>query len=223
MEADGLISDCHIGNMFTTISVPQLTEDTDFERTSAGHLAMPDATMEEIADKALEIRTQLEEVDREYILQRLAVLSSLEKPTKASIAAQRACKATVGGIKFGSLVGFGADIDFGIPGTAEGRPRWCRKPWMHDEGMINILPRRGGTGGDAPWEILVCLPKGIIKAMLKWTEFGQFVDRRVNDGDALDHVRHQAKPFCRRLLYLDSETTRMIDTSNDWSGGDGKC
>lgn len=195
--------------MFTTVAVPHMIEVWKLQRKPNGMAALPFATLDEIADQALEIRTYLGNVDEEYVLQRLAVLSSLQRPLEASAAAQRACMPTTTGVKFGSLVSFGADVDFGIPGTTSGYPRWCRKPWMHDEGMINILPRKGGTSGDTPWEILVCLPEKTIKLMLKWEELGQFVDRWVNDGDPLDFVKRKALLPGRHCIYLDGTQTRL--------------
>jgi hypothetical protein len=164
----------------------------------------------EFATVAYEIRCTLEGVDQEYMLQRLTLLSSLAIPTDASEAAQRACLPAVSGVKFGSLVNYGADLDFGLPGTAgDGCPIWCRKPWMHDEGMINILPRKGGTKGKADWEILLCLPMKIIAFMLGPEEFGQFVERCVHDRDPGKFSKRKTQFPGRRRINLEGTDGRL--------------
>lgn len=168
------------GNLFVTAAVPYLCKDMIPEHDN--ELELPGTTVADIASIAYKLRSTLEGIGKDHVLQRIALLSQLNHPTDASAAAARACHPAVTGVKFGSLVNFGADLDFGIPGTTgDGSPRFCRKPWMYDEGMVNILPRKGGTKGSADWEILLCLPASTIEIMLRSHEFGQYIKRFVHD------------------------------------------
>ncbi|KAI0128709.1 hypothetical protein BJ170DRAFT_682494 [Xylariales sp. AK1849] len=148
------------------------------------HLHLPHAGIAEIATTAMRIRVGIRDsVDEDYIDTRLSILAKLPQPHKAYLAMERALNPTQTGVKLYSLIHYGADIDFGIPGTGgeDGRPRWCRKPWMYDEGAVHVLPRRGGTKGDADWEIMVCLPQNIMTKLLDVDEFGAYVIRYCND------------------------------------------
>ena len=180
------------GNLFTTVScridAPAFMSSTEQRPAALKH----------ISAFAYRLREAIRQVDKNYIIPRLQVLSKLEGPLSACSASFRACMPRKFGVRMGSLVTFGADLDFGIPGTAgDGRPRWCRKPWMTAEGSINILPRRGGTQGDADWEILICLPREQMANLLLEWELGQFVESHVHDKDPTIYFRREAQPLGR--------------------------
>ncbi|KAI1842648.1 hypothetical protein JX266_011110 [Neoarthrinium moseri] len=197
------------GNLFSTVAVEKFIQEVVPRAQSASAKAekplLCNASLLEIASCAMDIREGISDVTKAYTVPRLRKLAQLEDPTKASTAAARACLPTKTGVKLGSLVDFGADTNFGIPGTAgDGRPRFCRKPWMMDGGMVNILPRRGGTHGDAPWEILVCLPAHTIEKLVHNDALGPFIDSYVQDKDPRISYRRPAEiPGRPRLPNID--------------------
>ncbi|KAH6654215.1 transferase family-domain-containing protein [Truncatella angustata] len=201
----------YFGNMFTTVSLRtkarHIVPKPSYDKLSPRKRILPPVELGEIAEVAANIREELELIDQDYVLQRMARLATLTKPTEAAVAAQRACRPAETGVRFGSLVKFGADVPFGIPGTTgDGTARFCRKPWMRDEGMINLLPRKGGTKGDADWEILLCLPDKTISALLKEDELGQFVEKHVHDNDPSKHgKRRTTRPGGRSINLIGTE------------------
>ena len=98
----------YFGNMFTTAAATFDIE--DFVPREQGST---DSTFKLYARCALEIRKKLGEVDLEYVVGRLNILENLVNPLDASKAMARASQTSLGGVRFGSLVDFGADLDFG--------------------------------------------------------------------------------------------------------------
>ncbi|KAK6088128.1 hypothetical protein SCUP234_01194 [Seiridium cupressi] len=167
-------------------------------------------SLEYIALVAYKIRYSNQALTRDSILDRLTILSNMKNPAEVPVAANRACLPAVSGVKFESLVNLGADINFGIPGTinaaGDRRPRGCRRPWMHDIGTINILPRKGGTEGDADWEILLCFPDKVMQIFTNAEEFGQFFRRHVLEKDPTTFWKRWL-PGVRRLYLAGTEPT----------------
>ncbi|KAK9781628.1 putative Transferase family-domain-containing protein [Seiridium cardinale] len=166
-----------------------------------------------IAFVAYKIRYSNHTFTRDSILNRLTILSNMKNPAEIPVAANRACLPAVSGVKFESLANLGADIDFGIPGTinaaGDRRPRGCRRPWMHDMGTINILPRKGGTEGDADWEILLCFPDKVMQIFTGPEEFGQFLRGYVLEKDPTTFWRRWLLGV--RRLYVEGTERTIYD------------
>jgi hypothetical protein len=54
---------------------------------------------------------------------------------------------------------FGAQLQWGIPGTASSHPEFIRRAYNPSDGGVNIMPRRRDpiNGVDAPYEVVVRL------------------------------------------------------------------
>lgn len=125
---------------------------------------LPPLTIHTIARAATHIRRAIAAVDDAYIRARFSFVASLP-PTSADPTAitkenntatlKQALDPARTGLDFTSWDAFGAEFDFGIPGTtADGKPAWVRKTWSAGEGAVNILPRKAG----AEWfEVLLAL------------------------------------------------------------------
>ncbi|KAH8896635.1 hypothetical protein GQ53DRAFT_838191 [Thozetella sp. PMI_491] len=173
----------HFGNMFVTALAKQSVEALVVPcESSMGGISTP-----VLGRAARKIRSALNQLraSKEATGLRMVMLSETKAPIEMSKAWARLVQPGTSGVKMGSLATFGADLDFGIPGTGKGgKPRWCRKPWMRDEGMVNILPRRGGTQGNADWEVLVCLRTDEMNAVAHHLCMNQWAFRYVDDFDA---------------------------------------
>ncbi|KAK8233896.1 transferase family-domain-containing protein [Phyllosticta capitalensis] len=130
-----------------------------------------------VAKAALNIRAAIQEVDKDYAQQRLDLWASLQDPSSTLHAFWRALDMPDTGIFLSSWVNFGADVDFAIPGTTTGCAQYVRKPWSASEGACNILPRKGGTKGDADWEVLVQLSVEDMERLCVETEFGRLANK----------------------------------------------
>jgi hypothetical protein len=79
----------------------------------------------------------------------MSKLDQLRDP-RVVTALQRYCMSKSLGVAFSSHKNHGANINFGIPGTAEGgTAKWCREPWAADVCAVTVLPRPGGYDGQA--------------------------------------------------------------------------
>ncbi|KAF4539268.1 Trichothecene 3-o-acetyltransferase [Lasiodiplodia theobromae] len=117
-----------------------------------------------LARAALAIRRAISAVDGDFVQHRVEAWSGLDDPRQllATLGAKMDLRET--GVFVTSWVGFGADVEWSIPGVAgaeqqQGVKAACvRKPWCEGEGGVNVMPRRGGTrGGEEDWEVLVRL------------------------------------------------------------------
>ncbi|KAI0012308.1 hypothetical protein F4779DRAFT_84558 [Xylariaceae sp. FL0662B] len=127
---------------------------------SDGSEAMPSLYTGCLAQAALAIRRAVNAVDPDYAQQQLSTPAPVEDAREARDAITRALDMPNTGVRVRSQATLGADLKFGIPGIGgDGTPRWIRKPWISSEGDVVILPRRGGTEGDANWEFVVALEK----------------------------------------------------------------
>ncbi|KAK7517771.1 transferase family-domain-containing protein [Phyllosticta citriasiana] len=157
-----------LGELVST-SVPECLEE---HRSGVSTVAV-------IANAALNIRNTVQAVDKAFTQQRLDLWSSLQDPSSTLHAFWRALDMAEAGIFLSSWVSFGADVDFGIPGTTTGRAQWIRKTRSASEGACNILPRKLGTKGDADWEVLVQLRIEDMERLCEETELGRLAKKVV--------------------------------------------
>ncbi|KAK8048511.1 O-acetyltransferase [Apiospora phragmitis] len=154
---------------------------------SDGPPRLEPALTEDIAMCAHQIRRNLHLIRPDNIEDRLSTLMTLERPLDAPAASQRAVRSYKYGVKVGSHVhSRGADVDFGIPGTPDaggGRPRFVRTPWMRDNGMVHIMPRRGGSKGDEDWVVLVGADSPVLDQLCSGGELCRWASGFVDDRD----------------------------------------
>jgi hypothetical protein len=76
-------------------------------------------------------------------------------------------------------VTLGADIEFDIPGAAEGgmKPAWVRHAYVPNEGFMLVLPRQGGAKGDADWEIWLGMREEDMDSLAEEGELGGWLCR----------------------------------------------
>ncbi|KAK7987653.1 hypothetical protein PG989_007968 [Apiospora arundinis] len=196
-DSDGLVPEDYFGNMSMELAVTSRDiEDVVHPETTKASLKaasrLEPATIDTIASCASAIRDEILLIDPDYVEDRLAMLETLATPLDAIDAYKRAVKSHKYGAKVGSLVGFGADIDFGIPGTPKdeekqgggARARFVRKPWTRDNGMITIMPRRSGSRGlDDDWVVLVCADSVVLEQLCSKEELGRWATAFVDDED----------------------------------------
>lgn len=74
-------------------------------------------------------------------------------------------------------VGLGADLEYDIPHVEGGKRKaaWMRRAYVPYDGAMNILPRRGGTGGDEDWEVWLGLRKEDMDVLTSKGELGQWL------------------------------------------------
>ena len=191
-DLNGLIPPNYFGNMSMNLAVTarDINDIIRPETTTCSRKGPPrlgPVQLTTVASSAAVIRDELRLIGRENIEERLAMFHALEQPVDAVDAGARAVRSHKYGAKVSSLVTFDADIDFGIPGTPskDGRPRFVRKPWVKDNGMMHIMPRRGGTKeeSDADWVVLVCADSPVLEQLCSGYELGQWAVGFVDDED----------------------------------------
>ncbi|KAB2569537.1 hypothetical protein DBV05_g11789 [Lasiodiplodia theobromae] len=138
--------------------------DSTTSRTHRTH-ASTRTSIPALARAALAIRRAISVVDGGFVQRRVEAWSGLEDPRQllATLGAKMDLKES--GVFVTSWVGFGADVEWSIPGVQSAaaaggmKAEWVRKPWCEGEGGgVNVMPRRGGTrGGEEDWELLVRL------------------------------------------------------------------
>lgn len=77
-------------------------------------------------------------------------------------------------------VALGADVEFTIPGVCDGnptKPSWMRRAYVAFDGAMTILPRQGGTKGDADWEVWLALRREDMDIIQEEGELGAWVCR----------------------------------------------
>ncbi|KAK8041986.1 hypothetical protein PG993_006509 [Apiospora rasikravindrae] len=211
-DSDGLVPPDYFGNMsmdlaVTTRTIRQILHPGTTIWPEEGPPLLPPARTQTIAVCAYRIRQELLGIEPDKIEDRLAILTTLAQPQEAAVARRRAVQSHKYGVKVGSLVDSGADVDFGIPGTPRedgngGRPRFIRKPWMADNGMVNIMPRRGGSRGDDDWVVLVCADSPVLEQLCLAGELGRWASGFVDDQDP---SLWWERRFGARRLPLDEE------------------
>lgn len=68
----------------------------------------------------------------------------------------------------------GADCQWGIPGTSDGKPKAIRRAAWVSEGGITVLPRRRER--DEPYEIQISLAEDDMKALEEQLSTGGWLD-----------------------------------------------
>ncbi|KAK0648638.1 hypothetical protein B0T16DRAFT_506981 [Cercophora newfieldiana] len=138
------------------------------------------ATRRDIAEAAWLVRKAIQAFDDPaHIARHLSLLSNVlsgDDPDLLAKASDAALDTQRTGLDASVWADFGLGIDFGIPGAVRGKPDWMRKTYSAgNNGSLNILPRQGGTKGDADWEILLSLRRDVMDRILEKTELGGFI------------------------------------------------
>lgn len=119
-----------------------------------------------------EIRRTIAKVDNEWVAKHLGYFKSIDTITDTELGL---------GFRFGmdiyvtSWMNFGADLQWGIPGTdldetsLGGRPEFIRRSYGVADGGMMIMPRRRHqmNGEDAPYEVMVRLAKVDMERLLE--------------------------------------------------------
>lgn len=188
-DSDGVVPPDYFGNASSNEAVITLNlrniihpETTQCQGNGAARLAL--ARSGTIATCADQIRQTLLRVQPDTIEDRLALYVTFERPQDVPIASRRALRTHKQGVRVGSLADHGADIDFRIPGTGgggDGRPRFVRKPWAMENGLVNILPRRRDSDDD--WVVLVGADGPVLDQLCSESELGRWASGFVDDAD----------------------------------------
>ena len=120
---------------------------------------------------------QAVKLNNKYVGDRLKTFSSLSDPTEVFSAYERARDTSYAGIDFSSWRDQGADVEFGIPGTSTSKLEFWRKARSPTEGAYNILPRKGGSKGEAVWEVSLGLSVDDMNRLCSKNELGGWVSR----------------------------------------------
>lgn len=119
-----------------------------------------------------EIRRTIAKVDNTWVSNHLGFFKSIDAITDTELGL---------GFRFGmdiyitSWMNFGADLQWGIPGTdleeqsLGGRPEFIRRSYGVADGGMMIMPRRRHqmNGNDAPYEVMVRLAKVDMERLLE--------------------------------------------------------
>lgn len=147
-----------------------------------GNMALFSSTEVAVADctsllpMALALTTTLSAVDNEWLTERLASLSQLDK---SSHLVPSFTTRNGPDLFITSAQRFDMGWDWGIPGTSDGRPSAIRMPGITDpmrEGGMIVLPRREEEGRD--YEVQTTLEEGDMERLLKG--LGNLVTRVVD-------------------------------------------
>lgn len=114
-------------------------------------------TVDAILTAALCIRDAVDVISQDSVLNRLNLFATIRDPTELPRNYTENLDLSGYGLDFSSWKDQCADLDFGIKGAATKCPDFVRMTWLASEGALNILPRRGGSDGDADWEVLLGL------------------------------------------------------------------
>lgn len=132
-----------------------------------------------VALAAHRMRQAVSTVNHTYVTERLQTFAALSYPQEVSEAYARALDTSHTGIDFSSWRDQGADLDFNIPGTATSKVDYWRKAWSPNEGAYNILPRKGGSKGEADWEVSLGLSVVDMERVCAGDELGGWFSRWV--------------------------------------------
>lgn len=161
-----------IVHTLATSTVAELTSTMDHDSGIDVEMQNESAIdMKTIALAASRIRVSVLKVDKHYVQDRLHVFSQIADPTFTATAYKKALDMSNTGIDMSSWQDQGADLDFGIPG-ASSKPEFVRKTFSGNEGACNILPRKGGSKGNANWEVLLGLSVADMEAVCAKGELG---------------------------------------------------
>ncbi|KAF9738531.1 hypothetical protein PMIN04_001010 [Paraphaeosphaeria minitans] len=145
---------------------------------STGSLDVQDLTKDEVVTEETivrtikEIRRTIAKVDNDWVLNHIGFFKSVDTITDTELGL---------GFRFGmdiyitSWMNFGADLQWGIPGTdledqsLGGRPEFIRRSYGVADGGMMIMPRRRHqmNGHSAPYEVMVRLAKVDMEHLLQ--------------------------------------------------------
>ena len=125
------------------------------------------------------MRQAVQDLNDAYVDERLKMFSMLADPADTSRAYTQAIDATHTGIDFSSWRDQGANCEFNIPGLARPTIDFWRKAWSPNEGAYNILPRKGGSKGEANWEVSLGLSVIDMENVCSKDELGGWISRIV--------------------------------------------
>ncbi|KAK4235323.1 transferase family-domain-containing protein [Achaetomium macrosporum] len=145
-------------------------------------------TIEQIASAAWHIRraiVAMTATDPTLRQQHIAVATMATDPNEKSLtwpevdaAVRRVISRHSTGLDATVGVGFGADVEFEIPGTGgRVKPAWVRRAYVPNEGAMAIMPRQEGAKGDADWEIWLALREEDMDALVRKRELGGYLSR----------------------------------------------
>ena len=128
---------------------------------------------------ASRIHDAIQAVDSINVKERLNILSAISDPTQVTRAYKQTLDTPNTGIDFSSWRDQGAEIEFSVPGAGTTTAEFWRKTWSANEGVCNILPRKGGSKGEADWEVLLALSVEDMESVCSEGELGAWVSRVV--------------------------------------------
>ncbi|KAK3341948.1 transferase family-domain-containing protein [Lasiosphaeria hispida] len=177
----------YIGNMFVRlVSVATVKDLLD----GAGARTREDI----VAEAAWRIRKTVENLGSPEYVANCIKLAGHPNPRKSETIFHAGLHRATSFVDNSSWVGLGADVEFKIPGThynlpgtEGGKAQWVRKGYSA-RGMT-ILPRQGGTRGDALWEVVIALradDMGKIRGeeeLGRYTSENSYVEYFVHDSD----------------------------------------
>ncbi|KAK4443987.1 hypothetical protein QBC34DRAFT_475916 [Podospora aff. communis PSN243] len=139
-----------------------------------------------IAFVAYEIRKAILSLnDIEHLRAHLSIAANAAHPPDVDATVRRTIDRGVAGVDSSSWLGLGADLNFKIPGTEEhedgGKPAFIRRAYAPFPGAMNLMPRRGGTKGDADWEVWVALRENDMERLV-----GKMVEGGVVEGGVVE-------------------------------------
>lgn len=132
-----------------------------------------------LARAAQHMRRATEGVTKKYVNDRLTTFSALADPTELPAIYGQAMDTSHTGIDFSSWIAQGADLEFGIPGIGTSTVAFWRKAWSPNEGAYNILPRKGGSKGNANWEVSIGLSVEDMEKVCQQLQEGGWLERVV--------------------------------------------
>ena len=182
-KADPPLTSEYFGNAIchtlTTATVAELTNTMDHDSgIDVEADGESNIDIKTIALAASRIRAAVLRVDSAYVQDRLRVFSNVADPTFAANAYKKALDMPNTGLDMSSWQDQGADFDFGIPG-ASSKPDFVRKTYSANQGACNILPRKGGSKGNADWEVLLGLSVADMEMVCSKEELGAWLKRVV--------------------------------------------
>ncbi|KAF2479689.1 transferase family-domain-containing protein [Neohortaea acidophila] len=176
------LPDDYFGNCIVHTNATASVEELLSADTSANIEGSPSIiSIAAVAHAAWKMRQAVKGVNSKYVNDRLTTFSALEDPGEVSRAYEAATDNANTGIDFSSWRDQGADVEFGIPGTCTSKVDVWRKGWSPNEGAYNILPRKGGSKGEACWEVSLGLSKEDMERVVVCEELGSWTTRWVGE------------------------------------------
>ncbi|KAK4041142.1 hypothetical protein C8A01DRAFT_34874 [Parachaetomium inaequale] len=144
-------------------------------------------TTEQIAEAAWCIRQAVMEMDDPATFRaHLAIAARASSDEDEGIAwpevgaaVSRAMARHSTGLDASVHIGLGADVEFEIRGVRGGKRKavWVRRAYVPNDGAMNLLPRIGGTKGEADWQVWLALREEDMRVMEEQGELGAWLSR----------------------------------------------